>query len=344
MRVKINSSMIQMGLRWLISDLREFNAIMSEQRLTQGDVLWLSKLISNPKHLKAVDALPVSLYRVHYDTLKVGRGYLDDDEFREIGNKMVMFMEFCHFARVNEIAPILSTGFDDVGYRVFEAGSFDARMMLVSRGGFSIGTRCNLRRLRTNINSPEDQLSDVTTVLLGDLKHFDKPGVVGIGRIKDYPSTMPPDVIASEMLHNKIQPKLVATWTGLDPEEVVRMKRSLMRDTPLVQSQSGRIQLPNKTLKESPLHSLLYLTVYRLLADEPLKRTNARAIIAAHKEYTQLCKAVGITQNDMILPSNAYQLSNSLRSGDITLTSCSKCKEIYARYTLKPGKCYWCGK
>jgi len=342
MRVKINASMIQMGLRWLTSGLRDFNVILAEQRLTQSDMVWLSSLSTNQRQLNAVDALPVSLYRIHYNTLKVGRGYLDDEEFREIGNKMVMFMEFCHFSRVNKTSPILAVGLDDVGYRVFEAGSFDSRMMLVSRGGFSVGTRCNLRKLRMNLSSPDDQLRDVTTVLLGDLRYFLKPGVSGIGRIKDYPSTMPLDVVATELLQQKLQPKLVAQWTGLNADEVVRMKRSLLRDTPLVQSQSGRIQAPNKTLAESPLHSLLYLTVYRLLADNPLRRTNARAVVAAHREYVELCKAVGVEASDMISPSNGYQLSNAMKTGDITLTPCSKCKEINARYALKPGRCIWC--
>lgn len=148
-------------------------------------------------------------------------------------------MEFCHFSRVNETSPILAVGLDDVGYRVFEAGSFDSRMMLVSRGGFSIGTRCNLRKLRMNLSSPDDQLRDVTTVLLGDLRYFLKPGVSGIGRVKDYPSTMPLDVVATELLQQKLQPKLVAQWTGLNADEVVRMKRSLLRDTPLSSPKAG---------------------------------------------------------------------------------------------------------
>lgn len=342
MRVKINASMIQMGLRWLTSGLRDFNVILAEQRLTQADMVWLSTLSANQRKLKAVDALPVSLYRVHYNTLKVGSGYLDDKEFVDIGNKLVMFMEFCHFARVNKTNPILAVGFDDAGYRLFEAGSFDHRMMLVSRGGFSIGTRCSLKKLRLNISSPEDQLRDVTTILLGDLKYFLKPSVSGIGRVKDYPPTMPLDKVAAELLEQKLQPKLVAQWTGLEANDIVRMKRSLLRDTPLVQSQSGRIQAPNKTLAENPLHSLLYLTIYRLLADNPLRRTNARAVVAAHQEYVELGKAVGIEPNEMISPSNGYQLSNALKTGDITLEPCSKCKEINARYTLKPGRCIWC--
>ena len=273
MQVKINASMIQMGLRWLTSGLRDFNVILAEQRLTQSDMVWLSSLSSNLRQLNAIDALPVSLYRIHYQTLKVGRGYLSDDEFREIGNKMVMFMEFCHFSRQNQTSPILAVGFDDVGYRVFDSGSFDSRMMLVSRGGFSMGTRCNLRNLRMNINSPEDQLRDVTTVLLGDLRYFLKPGAKGIGRVKDYPSTMPLDVVANELLQSKLQPKLVAQWTGLNSSEIIRLKRTLLRDIPLVQSQSGRIQAPNKTLAESPIHSLLFLTIYRLLADNLLPLT-----------------------------------------------------------------------
>ncbi|GLE85469.1 hypothetical protein VNPA120661_57950 [Pseudomonas aeruginosa] len=193
-----------------------------------------------------------------------------------------------------------------------------------------------------NLSSPTDQLRDVTTVLLGDLRHFLKPGVSGIGRVKDYPSTMPLDVVATELLQQKLQPKLVSQWTGLNADEVVRIKRSLLRDTPLVGSQSGRIQAPNKTLAENPLHSLLYLTVYRLLADNPLRRTNARAVVAAHREYVDLCKAVGLEAGDMISPSNGYQLSNAMKTGDITLTPCSKCKEINARYALKPGRCIWC--
>jgi hypothetical protein len=54
----------------------------------------------------------------------------------------------------------------------------------------------------------------------------------GIGRVKDYPSTMPLDVVATELFPQKLQPKLVAQWTGLNAEEVVRMKRSLLRDSP----------------------------------------------------------------------------------------------------------------
>ena len=343
MRVQINSSMIQMSLRWLMSGLRDFNVILAEQRLTQADAVWLSSLVSKPKQLKAVDALPVSLYRIHYETLKVGRGYLEDAEFQEIGNKMVMFMECCHFARINQTNPILAVGMDDEGYRIFELGSFDNRMMLVSRGGFFIGTRCNLRNLRMNESSPEDQLRDVTTVLLGDLRHFLKPSIAGIGRVKDYPSTIPLDKVAHELLLERLQPKLVAQWTGLDADEVVRMKRALLRETPLVQSQSGRIQSPSKTLAESPLHSLLYLTVYRLLADNPLMRTNARGVIAAHKEYAKLCKSIGIASVDTLSASNGYQLGNALKTGDISLTPCSRCKEINARSALKPSRCIWCG-
>lgn len=87
MRVKINASMIQMGLRWLTSGLRDFNVILAEQRLTQSDMVWLSSLSANQRQLNAVDALPVSLYRVHYNTLKVGRGYLDDEEFRRLATR-----------------------------------------------------------------------------------------------------------------------------------------------------------------------------------------------------------------------------------------------------------------
>lgn len=52
MRVKINASMIQMGLRWLTSGLRDFNVILAEQRLTQSDMVWLSSLSANQRQLR----------------------------------------------------------------------------------------------------------------------------------------------------------------------------------------------------------------------------------------------------------------------------------------------------
>lgn len=343
MRVNINESIIQMSLRWLTSGVRDFNVLMAEQRLTQSDLVWLSEMASNKRRLKAANALPVSLYRVHYNTLKVSSAYLSDDEFREVGNKLIMFMEFCHFARLSGINPLLAVGLDDIAYRVFETGSFDTRMMLVSRGGFSIGTRCNLRNLKLNQSSPDDQLSDVTVVLLGDLRHFQRQGVGVKGRVTDYPATMPRPSIAVELLERKLQPKLVAQYTGLDHDVVDSLKRRVMRANPLMQSQSGRIPSAETTMQQHPLHSLLYLTIYSMLADEPLLRTNARAAMVAHSEYSRFCTAVGVSPHDMISTSNAYQLSNALRSRAVVLAPCNHCHEIHAKVVAEPNRCIWCG-
>ena len=345
MKSRLNASMIQIALRWFQEGFENCDVSDVRQKMpAASDVVWLSTTAVNQKALDALNGLPVSIYRVYYETLKVGRAHLCDEQFNSLGNKLFMFMEATHFSRINGFNPLICIGMDDVAFRIFESGAFEERMHMIRRGGFRMGTRCRLQSLRMNPASPEDQIWDTTVVLTGELRHFLKTDTAPIGLVKDFTSVIPSHRIAEEMLLGKIQPKLVAAYTGLSESTVNGLKRSLLRSVPTVQSQSGRIQLPNKVLAEKTIHCLLFLTIYRLLADAPLMRTNARAVLAANAEYRKICQALDVPERLMISPSNGYQLSNALKSGDITLSPCPKCHEIIARYILKPSRCIWCGK
>lgn len=161
--------------------------------------------------------------------------------------------------------------------------------------------------------------------------------------MQDYGKNIPSDSIAREMLRIRIQPKLVEQYTGLPQESVSRIKRSLLRTLSSVQTHPGRIQGATITLADRPLDCHFYLAIYRLLAKDALRKTNARAVVAAYRQYEMISTALGFSEEQRISASNAYQLSNALKTGDITLTSCSSCKELTIRDTLKPKGCMWCG-
>lgn len=342
MRPRINKAMLEMTQRWMSSSDRSYNIILREQRMGGADFAFLTNLSQKKK--QALDELPISLFRWHYSTLKIGRGPLTDEEFSDIGNKMTIFLESCHFAIAQNIAPIVAVGCDEPGFQLFNSGSFEDRMQLLRRGGFSMGARCSLKLMSLDSSSRASLLRDTLIVILGDLRYFLRPKVVGLGMMSDYGSNIPPDSIARDMLRLRIQPKLVEQYTGLSSDSVTKIKRSLLRSIPHVQSQSGRIQIPARTLAAQPVDSLMYLAIYRLLAKDALKRTNARAVVAAYKQYEMLSSSLGFTEDERITPSNAYQLSNALKTGDISLWPCNHCKELFVRDTLKPNPCIWCGK
>lgn len=343
MKFQINRTLVQMACRWLIHDEEAFKLVLMQQRYRQDDIVWMSSVVASAVKIKALDALPVSINRIEYDTLSVGNTLLEDDQFFTLGLRLTMFTELFNFTRLNDLNTMTAIGLDDTAYRLMETTSFDRRLMLIRSGGFTISIRCPVRKLKMNPHSPKDQLHDTTLILLGDLKYFLKRNPEGAGRIKDFASTIPPESIARELLLYRIQPKLVALATGMSAEDAGRLKRTIIRDTPGAQSQSGRIQVPETTLAENPNHSLLYLTIYRLLAHDPLRSTNARAVMASHKEYEKICAFLQLPRAELLSPTNAYQLSNALKSGEIQLAECTACKEIYARYVLKPGRCIWCG-
>lgn len=341
MRPRINKAMIEMNQRWLASEDRLFKIVLREQHMRGDDLAWLSGL--SRRKLEALDALPVSLFRWHYSTLRIDRTELTDEEFRDIGNKMAVFLESCHYAIMQNLAPMVAIGCDEQCFTLFSSGSFQDRMQLLRRGGFSLGPRSSLRLMRLDLSSPEAMLHDTTLILLGDIRHFSKPKTLGLGMLQDYGNNIPSDSIAREMLRIRIQPKLVEQYTGLPQESVSRIKRSLLRTLPYVQSHPGRIQVATKTLAEQPLDCHFYLAIYRLLAKDALRKTNARAVVAAYRQYEAISSALGFSEEQRISASNAYQLSNALKTGDITLTPCGSCKELMIRDTLKPKGCMWCG-
>lgn len=338
MRPKINKAMIRMNQRWLASDDRLYKVVLHEQHMRGKDLMFLSSL--NERQLDALDALPVSLFRWYYSTLRVDRTDLTDEEFRDIGNKMTIFLESCHYAMSQNLTPIVAVGCDEPCFQLFASGSFEDRMQLLRRGGFSMGTRASLDSLMLN-GTREAQLHDVTLIVLGDVRHFMKPKAIGIGAMSDYGKTIPIDSVAREMLRIRIQPKMVEQYTGLPSESVIRIKRALLRVMP-VQSLPGRIKLSAKILADNPMGSHLYLGIYRLLAQDALRKTNARAVVTAHQQYTAISRALGFGEGEMISASDGYQLSNALKAGEITLLPCSHCGEVAIRDTLKPKPCFWC--
>ncbi|MCG8910948.1 FlhC family transcriptional regulator [Pseudomonas sp. DP-17] len=343
MKFTINRTLVQMAVRWLIQDEAAFKLVLMQQRYRQDDIVWLTNVVASPPKLQALDALPVSINRIEYETLSVGNTHLDDKQFFNLGLRLTMFTELFNFARHNSFNTLNAIGLDDTAFRLMETSSFEERLMLIRSGGFTISIRSPVRKLRLNPNSTRDQIHDTTLVLLGDLRFFLKKNPDGSGRMQDFGPTIPTESIARELLLARIQPKLVALATGMSPEEAGKLKRNITRGVPGAQSQSGRIQIPETTLAEYPMHSLLYLTIYRLLAHDPLRRTNVRALMAAHREYEQICDALNVPKGDTITPTNAFQLSNAIKSGEILMQECSSCSEINARFVLKPAKCIWCG-
>jgi len=340
MRPRINKAMIRMNQRWLASAERPDWCILREQHARGDDLAYLWSLPE--RKLNALDILPVSLYRWHYRTLRIDKTDLTDDEFRDIGNRMTIFLESCHYVRNQHINPIVAVGCDEPCFTLFSAGSFEDRMQLLRRGVFSMGPRCSVQMMRFEPDDRESLFHDTNLVLLGDVRHFLKPKTLGLGLMQDYGNNVPIDSVAREMLRIRIQPKLVEQYTGLPQESVTRIKRSLLRTLPYVQSLPGRIQGATKTLSESPLDSHLYLAIYRLLAKDALRKTNARAVVTAYQQYEAISSYLGYSEEERISASNAYQLSNALKTGDIALVQCGHCKELTIRDTLRPRCCVWC--
>lgn len=142
----LNSALIQMTMRRMIlAGPQGFPDVLQEQRISSRDVMWLHLL--NRRKLEALDRLPISLFRISYDRLDVGRGGLDDDLFERTCIRLTMVTETINFAITNKTNPLISIGFDNEGFDRFRHEPFLRRLMMIQKGGFKVGLRCDLASL-----------------------------------------------------------------------------------------------------------------------------------------------------------------------------------------------------
>lgn len=339
---ELNEAMIAVNLRRFTCDDGDgYDSILSDHRINPSDAVWLSSL--NKPQLKALNRLPVGLYRIFYDTMVIGKSYLDDEQFKSANNKITMVMESINFVFRNRVHPLVGIGFDRLAFDQFANAPFGRRQLLVSKGGFSIGIRSNLRALLLDANNPGAQLADTLRIILGDLRYFTANKKATLGQVRDWDRQLIPlDEIARQILIGGIQPKLVALHTGLSLQRVDNIKRVLHRGGHAVPSQVGRIQVPAKMIKNDPLHALLFLSIYLLLANQATTRVNAHAVVVASEQYRLLSEHCGIHADDILSPSNCWVLANALRSRELRVEPCRSCNEVMIQSIERPMRCLWC--
>lgn len=337
----LNSAMIQMTLRRILlgSDTK-FHVSLAEQRIGASDLKWLHLL--NRKNLQALDALPVSLFRIFYRTMDVGRSGLDDDVYERASIKLLMIKEAVDFPINNKSNPLISIGFDMGGFDRFRTEPFLRRLMLIHKGGFSLGIRCDLSCLELKIEDAESQLRDCLRILLGDYRYFKQHKPKHLGAIRDWNTElMAPEVIAENLLSEGVTPKLVAAHISL-PEMVNSIHRKLRRIQAVMPKGGGRIGNHANAIARKPFHALMFMVIYLMLANEPVIRINAFAFTRAQKEYRSICEYLGMLDPDMLDASDCWLLASGFRAQEVAIEECKVCRQITIIERRKPSYCPWC--
>lgn len=337
----LNSALIQMTLRrLLLNSDSKFQAVLAEQRIGAKDLMWMQLL--NKKKLEALDRLPVSLFRVHYRSMDVGRSGLDDDIFENVCIRLSMIMETIAFALTNKSNSLISIGFDMEGYDRFRAEPFLRRLMLIHKGGFSLGTRCDLGALELAINDSESQLRDCLRIILGDYRYLMNNRPKHVGRIRDWnQEMMGAESIATNLLMDGVTPKLVVAHVGL-PEKVNSIHRKLRREHVVMPKGGGRIGTHSGAIERQPFHAILFLAIYLLLANQPMSRINGFAFSRSLHEYKLICDYIGIDDETMLDASECWLLASGYRAQDVALEECRSCKQLTIIDRRKPCGCPWC--
>lgn len=336
----LNSALIQMTLRRIILESESnFHAILTEQRISASDLRFLQLL--NRQNLTALDQLPVSLFRIGYRSMEVGRGGLDDDVFERATISLSMVMESIAFAERNNVNPLISIGFDNKGYDLFRAEPFLRRLNMINRGRFTLMLRSNIQALELSATSPESKLRDCISIIYGDYKYLSKNNPKAIGTMRDWPmEMMGAEKIATNLLMDGVTPKLVEAHVGL-PEKVNSIHRKLRREHSVMRKSGGRIGTHTSALTRMPLHSTLFILIYLMLAREPISRINGFAFSRALFEYRQICAHIKINEDEMLDASEAWLLAAGYRAQEVKLSECRNCKNpvIYDAKKILP--CAW---
>lgn len=337
----LNSALIQMTMRRILASGDSlFNAALAEQRIGSKDLVWLHLL--NRKKLQALDALPVSLFRVFYRTMDIGRSGLDDDIYQSATIKLLMIKEAVDFPILNQSNPLISIGFDMGGFDRFRREPFLRRLMLIQKGGFSLGIRCDLSSLELNASDKEAQLRDCLRIIIGDYRYYKANRPKHLGLIRDWNSElMGPEVIAENLLSEGVTPKLVAAHISL-PDLVNSIHRKLRRLQTVMPKGGGRIGSHANAIARHPFHSLLFMVIYLMLANEPLIRINGFGFTRAFNEYRQICHYLEIMDDDMLDASDCWLLASGYRAQELSVEECKLCKQITIIDRRKPNGCPWC--
>lgn len=337
----LNSALIQMTLRrLLLNSDSKFQAVLAEQRIGVKDLMWMQLL--NRKKLEALDKLPVSLFRVHYRTMDVGRSGLDDDIFETVCISLSMVMETIAFAITNKSNSLVSIGFDMEGFDRFRAEPFLRRLMLIHKGGFSLGTRCDLGSLELKADDKDSLLRDCIRIILGDYRFLSSNRPKHVGRIRDWNlEMMGAEVVATNLLMVGVKPKLVVAHIGL-PEKVDSIYRKLRREHVVMPKGGGRIGTHTGAIERQPFHAILFLAIYLLLANQPMSRINCFAYTRALHEYRLICDYLGIEGDTMLDATDCWLLASGYRAQDVVLEECRSCKQYTIVDMRKNHSCLWC--
>lgn len=337
----LNSALIQMTMRRMIlAGPQGFPDVLQEQRISSRDVMWLHLL--NRRKLEALDRLPISLFRISYDRLDVGRGGLDDDLFERTCIRLTMVTETINFAITNKTNPLISIGFDNEGFDRFRHEPFLRRLMMIQKGGFKVGLRCDLASLELMPDNPEAQLSDCLRIILGELKHQRANGGKRMGSVRDWNAELTSgDVVAERLLKDGVTPKLVTAHVGL-PERVNSLHRKLRRENRVGPKGGGRIGSHSSSIERMPRHALLFMSIYLLLAKNPETRINALVFSLALNEYRLIWSYLNFSEADTLDASECWLLASGYRSQEVSVVECSSCRQIKIQDRRKASTCHWC--
>jgi len=339
---RINKALSQISIRELTSTADGSRTVHATHR-GEGKIVQISML--NKKKLEALDNLPVSVFRVYYRTLSVGRSKGFDDRFFETTiYRNSMMMEACTYSEKNNFHPLIGIGFDEEAFQVFWSADFDERIDLVAKGSFALEIRVDLTKLQLDPESPDSMLRDVAKILTADYWWLSRNNR-GLGQIAEFDrQLMKVEDIAAVMLKARIQTRLVALHTGLADGAVDCIKRRLFRERVMCQSSAGRIKQAKATVTDLPIHSLVFVCCYLMLAADAMRSVNGRGVVAAHEQYKKITNALGISNVDSLSSSNAYGLASALRAQEIELKPCASCGQSHVHLILSPAACPWCGK
>lgn len=338
----LNSALIQMTLRRIVLNSEtQLASILSEQRIGASDLLWLHML--SKRRLEALDALPVSLFRINYRSMDVGRLGIDDEVFESACIRLSMIMETVAFSVTNKTNSLITIGFDTDAFDRFRSEPFLKRLLLIQRGDFSVGTRCDLKSLELNPKDKDSQLRDCIRIILGDYKYLSKHKPKALGRIRDWNlEMMGAETIATNLLKEGVTPKLVIAHVGL-PEKVTSIHRKLRREHLVMPKGGGRIGTHSIPIERSPFHAMLFLAIYVMLANQPMNHINGFGFTRSLREYKLICGYLGMTEDDMLDASECWLVASGYRAQDVTLDSCMNCKTMTILDRKASSRCTWCG-
>lgn len=346
----INRALAEIGARALTDPSSDGWIGLCAQRTHIQTVLWLSDL--RGARLEALGKLPVSVFRVSFKTLDVERTNLSDEAFRRGCLMNTMLMEASNFVYRNRLMPQTAIGMDAKAFSRFSNSEFLERQLMVSRGGFSFVTRVSLPRLLLNPSCKASMLSDTVRVLQADLRNhmgadssLVAPFQAAVGLVADFDrSAQAAEDIAEIMVCAGIQTKLTHSFTGLPETDVELIKRRLKRagGNPALMARAGRIPSPATIVRDAPMHTLLFMCCYMLIALECTRKVNAKALIEAYQQYQAIVAHLDIFRHETVCINSAYRLANGLKARELWIEGCANCGELMIATTESAPRCQWC--